>query len=237
MTALDIIKRSMRLLGVYAIGEAPSSDEANDCLTALNQMLDSWANENLFVYAKTLDVVPLVANTASYTVGPSGGVITPRPVEVLASSYIDYQSVSYQLMIATLSDYNSIPIKTQALGIPFELYVLPNVPNVTLNLWPVPSAAMTLNLWSNKQIQSFATVTDTITLPPGYERALAYSLAEEMGPEFDAVVSPDIKAKALQARKVLKRTNTEVPRLRIPAGIPMGGMGTVRRYPTTSSLD
>lgn len=221
-TALDIIKRSMRLLGVYGIGEEPTAEESADSLSALNAMMDSWANENLFVYAKTLDTIPLIANDGVYNVGPSGDFITARPIEVSSASYIEFQSVSYPLLIATLNDFNQIPVKTLISGIPTELYVLPNMPNVQLSLWPIPSTAMTLNLWSNKLIQSFANLTDVLTLPPGYERALGYCLAEEMGPEFDVQVSADIKIKALQARKVIKRTNTEVPRLSMPYGIPMG---------------
>ena len=221
-TALDIIKRSMRLLGVYSIGETPSADECADSLRALNAMMDSWANENLFIYAKTLDVIPLVANDGSYTVGPSGDVITTRPIEVSGSSYIDYLGVSYPLMVATLSDFNQIPVKTLIAGIPNEMYVLPNMPNITVQLWPVPSTTMTLNLWSNKLLQSFNNLNDVLTLPPGYERALGYSLAEEIGPEFDVPVSADIQKKAAQSRKVIKRTNTEVPRLNMPYGVPMG---------------
>lgn len=221
-TALDIVKRSMRLLGVYSIGETPSADEVADSLRALNAMLDSMANENLFVFAKTLDVVPLVANDGVYTVGPTGDVITSRPVEVSSASYIDYLGVSYPLRVDTLNDFNSIPVKALIAGIPQELYVLPNYPNITLNLWPVPSQTMTLNLWSNKLIQSFANATDVLTLPPGYERMLGYCLAEEMAPEFDVVVSADIKQKAAHARKVIKRTNTEVPRLSMPYGVPAG---------------
>jgi hypothetical protein len=221
-TALDVIKRSMRLLGVYSIGETPSADESADCLSALNAMIESWANENLFIYAKTLNQITLTANVGNYTIGPSGATISGRPIEVSSASYIDYQNVSYPLSIATLNDFNQIPVKTLVAGIPNILYVLPNMPNVTLQLWPVPSETMTLNLWSNKLLQSFANLTDTITLPPGYDRALAYCLAEEIGPEFEVQVSADIKVKALQARKVIKRTNTEVPRLSMPYGVPMG---------------
>lgn len=221
-TSLDIIKRAMRMLGVYSIGEQPSADECADTLRALNDMLESMANENLFIYAKTLDVVPLTANNGTYTVGPSGGVVTTRPVDVDGSSYIDYQGVSYPLMVATLADYNQIPVKTLIAGIPNEMYVLPNMPNITLQLWPVPSATMTLNLWSNKLLQSFATLTDVLTLPPGYARMLAFCLAEEIAPEYEVQVSPDVAKKAMQARKIIKRTNTEVPRLNMPYGVPMG---------------
>lgn len=221
-TALDIIKRSMRLLGVYSIGEQPSADECADSLRALNAMLDSMANENLFVFAKSLDVVPLTANDGSYSVGPTGDVATVRPIEVSTASYIEYMGVSYPLMIATLNDYNQIPVKSLIAGIPNEMYVLNSMPNVTVNLWPVPSTAMTLYLWSNKLLQSFTSLTDVLTLPPGYERMLGYCLAEEMADEFEAVASANVVKKAAQARKVMKRTNTEVPRLSMPYGVPMG---------------
>jgi hypothetical protein len=211
----------MRLLGVYSIGETPSADESADALFALNSMVDSWSNENLFIYAKTLNVINFNAGVVSHTVGPSGQTITERPIEVLEASHIQFEGVDYPLSIFTLTDYEKIPIKTTQ-GIPTILHVLPNMPNIRVQLWPVPSATMTLNLWSNKALQSFASLTDVVTLPPGYERALAYCLAQEIGPEFDVVVSPDITKKAMQARKVIKRTNTEVPRLSMPYGIPMG---------------
>lgn len=221
-TAIDIITRSMRLLGVYSIGEAPSAEESNDGLTALNSMLDSWAGQSLFVFAKSVDVITLAANVPSITVGPSGTTITPRPVNILASSYIDYQGVSYPMVIDTLADYNLLPVKTLTTGIPNQLWALNTMPNITVSLWPVPSATMTLNLWSNKLIQSFASLTDTLVLPPGYERALAFSLAEEIAPEYQLEPSVEVQKKAAYARKVIKRVNTEVPRLRMPYGVPMG---------------
>lgn len=61
-TPLDSIKRAMRLPGVYQIGEAPTADECDTGLLALNSMLDSWSTESLFIYSPTLDSVPLVAN-------------------------------------------------------------------------------------------------------------------------------------------------------------------------------
>jgi hypothetical protein len=222
-TALDIIKRSMRLLGVYSIGETPSSEECADSLRALNAMLDSWSTENLLIYAKTLDAIPLTANNGTYTIGPSGSTVSARPIEVSNASYIDFQGVSYPLRIDTLKDYNNIPVKALVAGIPTELCALPSVPNATLQLWPVPSASMTLNLWSGKVLQSFSSLTDVVNLPPGYERALGYCLAEEMGPEFDVQVSADILKKAAQARKNIKRINAEVPRLMMPYGVPSRG--------------
>jgi len=220
-TALDMIKRSLRMLGVYSAGETPSAEESTDALAVLNSMIEGWANESLLIYAQASDTIPLAAGVYQKTVGPTGDIVTARPVEVLQSSYILYQGVSYPLAIATLTDYNAIPVKTQIQGIPVDLYVLATYPNIALTLWPLPAGDMTLILQSNKQLQSFTSLTDVLTMPPGYERAIVHSLAEELGPDYQVAVSPDISRKASMARKALKRTNVQVPRLTMPSGIPM----------------
>jgi hypothetical protein len=213
-TALDLIKRSMRLLGVYAIGEQPSSEEAQVGLTALNAMLDSLANSGQLVYAKSLDSISLSAGTAAYTVGPSGGTVSIRPVEVLDECYVVQDDVSYPISLITLQQYNALDLKTVQ-GIPRLMWVQPDMPNVTLTFWPVPDQAYTLKLWSNKVITGTLALTTTISLPPGYLRMLAYLLAEELSAEFQVPVPQSVATIAAQSRRMLKRTNLEVPQLSI----------------------
>lgn len=47
MTALDIIKGAMRLIGVLAAGEVPRAEDAQDALLSLNAMINDWQNEPL----------------------------------------------------------------------------------------------------------------------------------------------------------------------------------------------
>lgn len=223
-TARDLIKRSMRQLGVYTIGEEPSDDEAQDGLEALNAMLDSWATENLFVYAKTLDIVSLIAGQQTFTIGPSGTVVSPRPITIDASSYILYQNVSYQLVKWTDAEFQEISVKTQNSGIPCGFWPLMNMPDVTVTLWPIPAQAMSMYLWSNKLITSFPDLTTDVVMPPGYERALVYSLAEEIAPEYEVQIPVSVVAKALKARKNIKRINTQVPVMEMPYGVPNSTM-------------
>ena len=49
-TALDQIKAALRLIGQLAEGEGPSPQAAQDALTAMNQMIDSWNTERLSVF-------------------------------------------------------------------------------------------------------------------------------------------------------------------------------------------
>jgi hypothetical protein len=94
------------------------------------------------------------------------------------------------------------------------------MPDVTVCLWPVPSEAMTLKLWSAKPITGTLTLATSLSLPPGYERMLAYVLAEDMAPEYQVEPSPTVVRKASAARKVLKRTNAEIPQMDMPYGVP-----------------
>lgn len=209
----------MRALGVLSIGETPDAQESSDCLFALNGLMGSLGNSPLMIFARTNEPLSLVASTASYTIGPTGGLVTTRPIEVLESSNIIYQGVTYPMVKWTLPDYQQI-IVTNTEGIPTGFYAQMNMPDITLTFWPVPSEAMTFNMWSDKQITEFTSLTQSLVMPPGYDRALAFLLAVEMAPEFETEPSPNLLRLCAQARKMIKRTNTEVPRLQMPYGIP-----------------
>lgn len=213
-TALDIIKRSMRLLGVYSIGEAPSSDESQDSLTALNALMGSLSNTPM-VYAKTLDTIALTGGVSSITVGPSGTTATVRPIEVLGESYISNGNVTYPLLIFTDKQYSDVMVKTTQ-AIPTAIWPLMNMPNVQLTFWPVPISGLTLNLWSTKLLQTFPSLTTVVSLPDGYEDYLAYELADAIGPEFDQELSPASMLRLRRLRSNIERTNLVVPMLKKP---------------------
>lgn len=220
-TAVDLIERAMRLLGVYAVGETISADEAQTGLVALNSLVDGLANTNLLIYVKSLDQITLVANQASYSIGPTGtDLVTTRPVEVMQSSNVTYQGVTYPLTKWTLQDYNTISIKTIA-GTPGVLYPEMSYPDMTVYLWPAPGVAgMTLNLWSNKALSSFPALTTTVSLPPGWEKMLTFLLAEDLAAEFQVPVPAAVLKQASMIRKNIKRTNKQVPLMAMPYGIP-----------------
>jgi hypothetical protein len=216
-TALDVIKRSMRMLGVYPMGEEPSADEARDCLTALNALMGTLSNTGL-VYAKTLDTIALSAGDSSLTIGPSGDTVSDRPVQVLPQSYILLDDVSYPVEILTLQRYNALGVKDTQ-GIPCGIWPQMGMENVTLTLWPVPDQAMTLKLWSVKEIATFTALNTQVLMPPGYEDALAYLLAEAIAPEYERPLPREVERGVGRSRRLLKRTNLEVPQLSMPAEV------------------
>lgn len=216
-TALDLIKRSLRMLGVYSIGEEPSAEEAQDALEALNALMGSLSNTSM-VYAKTLDTIALTAGVSAITVGPSGTTITARPIEVLGESYIANGTVTYPLNVFNGAQYSDIAVKTTQ-GIPEAIWPLMNMPNAQITLWPVPIGSLSLCLWSIKQLATFPGLTTAVSLPPGYEDALAPILAETLSPEYGVDPSATVLRLATRGRKNIAATNFEAPMLKMPAGI------------------
>jgi hypothetical protein len=48
----DIIKQSMKDIGAIGSRETPTTDEAQDALATLNQMLAMWRTQSLTVYCQ-----------------------------------------------------------------------------------------------------------------------------------------------------------------------------------------
>lgn len=212
-TAITIIKRAMRLAGVLPEGETPSAQQSADGLEALNAMLGGWANERLMIHVLSLDQFALTSGQAAYTIGPGGDIDTVRPTLINPSSYVQLGTVSYPLELLTSQTYNAISVKALQATIPLGLWYLQTYPLGQLTFYGIPGPGLTLYLWSSKPFTSFASPTQSVDLPPGYEEALAYNLAVEIAPEYLVEVTPTVKQKATMSKKLLKRTNLEVPML------------------------
>ena len=213
-TALDIIKTSLRLLGVYSKGEEADPDETSDGLAALNALMGSMSNTPL-VYAKTLDSIALTAGVASITVGPGTTPGQLRPVRVLEDSYIQHGEMTYPLSVFTEQQYGDIALKNTQ-GIPEVIWPLMSMPDAQITFWPVPTSGLTLKLWSIKALSSFPTLTTEVSLPPGYEDLLPLELAKAISSEYQTALPRDAEERRRGLRRALKRTNLQVPQIDQP---------------------
>lgn len=216
-TALDSIKRAMRLIGALSIGETPSAEESQDGLESLNAMLDSFANDKQVIYAPTLDTIAWAPSTSSYTVGPTGTVATVRPVTLLTSCYFIWGGVSYPLVPISVDEYNQISLKGLNTTIPQYIWCNPTFPDSTITIWPTPSEAVSVKLWSNKILQAIPSLTMDMPLPPGYKDFIDYNLAERLAPEYEVQVPMVVAKQAMLTRKALARTNFVSQKMSYPA--------------------
>jgi hypothetical protein len=218
-TALTLITRAMRLAKVLQKGETPDDDEAQDGLVALNSMLDSWTIERLYVYYIVSEALTLVAGTQTYTMGVGGALNTTRPTRIENTCYLLYNGISTPIEVINEDAWAGITVKTISSPMPFYLFPDMQYPLVSLNLYPVPTtSAAVAYIKSWKQLVAFSDLTSTLSLPPGYERAITYALAVEFGPEFGVDVDPRVMAIAGKAMANVKRVNAPAPVLMSEVG-------------------
>lgn len=206
MTVLQLMKGSLRLIGSLGVGrgiEAAGSISA-DCLFALNALRDSWNLERLVIQRVVEASFTWPASTSSRTIGPTGNFVTTRPLRIEGAVFITGESRA------------GIEILTRELWSAGDsgLFIDPSLPNATLYLRPAPSTDQTLALATWEPIAAFAAATDTIALPPGYERALLYNLALELAPQFpDSKLTQLVIDTARDSKATIKRFNSVTPQM------------------------
>lgn len=211
-TANAIIRHALGLLRVRAAGESVGGDDAADALDALNAMLDAWRVENLFAVATQTISATLPANTQQLLVGPAQAVaIDPRPIRFEAGSTYRLDTLDYPLRAVTEAEFSAIALKNVASIGPDVFFYNPAFPIATLDFYPRAGSAVTLSLVALSQVASFADLTADYDLAPGYARAIAYSLAEELAPLFEAQPDAMVLRTGANARRLLKRNNHRVP--------------------------
>jgi len=211
-TVRDLITDALEDIGAIAAGEAVDAVNAASCLRVLNRLLGSWAEEELMCYTVDRTTFNLVANQQSYTLGVGGTFNTTYPVR---PAQINLASVIYngvELPIETMNDeqWQGIVKKDTYSTIPLMVWTNGNYPLNVLYFWPIPTVAnqLVLSVWN--QTTAYASVNDTVTLPPGYETALVSNLAVLLAPKFGLEASPTIQKLAVMSKQRIKDLNWEV---------------------------
>jgi len=206
-TAQTIINRALRLIGQYAAGETPAAEDTDDALTALNAMLDTWRLERLMVYAIQDQSLSMVAGTQSYTIGPSGNLDTTRPVKI-DGAFMRQSSIDYTVRMIDEAEWFAIPDKTSQSDLVEVAFYNPTMSTGTLSVWPIPNNTNVLHLLTWTPFTAFSSAAAAVTLPPGYEQALATNLAIFIAPEYGVAAGPDIVSMATSTKAAIKRNNS-----------------------------
>lgn len=68
-TANDLILGALKRINVYAPGESLASDDAQDALDTLNELLDSWSTDQASVFASAENILTFTPGKYQYTIG------------------------------------------------------------------------------------------------------------------------------------------------------------------------
>jgi hypothetical protein len=210
--------------------ETPTANQLSSGLDTLNLMLDSWGGESLLPVAQIRESFTLTANQSNYTVGPTGANLTTGYIFNISSGFIrDSNNYDSTLTVVPREAYDSHSDKAVSTNtaVPRELFYDPGVTQEansmgTIYLYPTPDAAYTLFVESNKGFSQYANLSDSINFPPGWKRALVYSLCIELATAYGRDVPPEILKIAKDSLDIIKNINARNKTVRSSFSFPSG---------------
>lgn len=213
VTTLSLITRALRLIGVVAESELPTTDEANDALASFQDLVDSWNAESLTIYSITSADFPLTLSQQSFTMGPGGNFNVTRPPKIVGMSTIlltnPSNPVEIPISMYTWNEWQTtVPVKNVPGNFPQVCYDDGGMPLRTLNFWPIPQTQQNnVRIYSWQPLIWPATLQTILNFPPGYARAFRYNLAMELAPEYGVQPSPSVAETAVSSLARLRTMN------------------------------
>lgn len=228
VSALDLIKDALMEIGVYSQGETPSAEDAAFGLSKLNRLFDSWNAKKLNIYNVDFTSYTLTPSLQPHTIGPTGTfTVAQRPVRIENASIIlttSSPSVRCPLNIRNDDWWANLRVRDILTTLPTDLYYSPSWPNGSLFLWPIPTAAYGIELETWTLLGQIANLTTSISLPPGYQDAVTYTLALTLCPAFAKQPDAVLVGAWQKAMQIIQSVNSAVPRMTTrDFGMPMAG--------------
>jgi len=183
----DLIKASLRLIGVGSVDEDPTTDEIEQAVTSLNIMLKAWQTDGLQLWQiKNYSLTP-VASQVQYTLGTSN--VGSRPMRIVDIYRRETSSdIDVPLIKMSREEYWRLSNK-ETTGTPVQYYTDMQLDNLELNVWPAPDSTFasgsTLEILYQKPFDDMDVAsTDSFEFPAEWYEAIKYGLAARLAPEY-----------------------------------------------------
>lgn len=75
VTRNQVIDAALRVLGVIALGETPTSEDYTNCSQALNMMIKSWSKKGWPLWTQETVAITMVPAVRQYPIGPTAGYV------------------------------------------------------------------------------------------------------------------------------------------------------------------
>jgi hypothetical protein len=213
-TVTELITQALKDATVVGEGDSASSETMTDAFALFQQLMGQWQSSGKNVYAQVTSSFN-ATGALSYSIGTGGDVNITRP-EKIDNVYWRLNTVDTPLtMLNTYEEYLDLTTKTMSGDATYAFY-LPSYPLGTLYIYPQPTSG-SFFITRTESLPTFTSITDTIVLPAKYILPIRFSLAELFSVTFQTVISPAVSTMANRYRVSLRKSNTRVPTLQMPA--------------------
>jgi hypothetical protein len=176
-TVDEIITDALELTGMKDPEDALDSTWATVGLRRINSILDKWNVEKTSGYSVNQYEDVLVPTQKLYTIGSGGDFNTDRPVKITYCFVRDFSNVNHKVEILDYQTFHKLQYENINSSYPYYMWYNPKFPLGEIEFYPTPSTAYTVHFDTFFGFDKYASGSDTVSLPDGYERYITYSLA------------------------------------------------------------
>ena len=206
VTRDQLIAGALRLAGAVAQGETPTATQVSEAAEALNMMVKAWQVDGMPLWAMKQYSITLTASTATYEIGLSKTVNTPKPLKIVqAFLHNSTSNIDIPMVQLTRDEYNMLGNKTSS-GQPIQYFYEPLNTYGVLHVFPVPDTTAasdnTLTIVYQRPFEDFDAANDTPDFPQEWYDALKFGLADRLAPEYGLSIQDraDLKARAREMK-------------------------------------
>lgn len=196
-TGQALINIAFQNLTILDQGGTPSVSDSQSALTLLNEQLEQWQINDLYIWSVGKVLYPLVTGQQVYQIGPGAADFdVPRP-NYIETALISLpgpnpvKPVEYPVKLIGQEEYAQKTDKAATGAIPACLYNDRASPISNLYVWPTARCVLPTNLilYTWAQLTLYPDLTTAYDLPTGYAEAITNALAIRCAPMFGAVVA------------------------------------------------
>jgi hypothetical protein len=199
-TVTELIHSSFRLIGAIAAAETLETNELDDALVSLNQMLASWNTEGASLVARKRLLVSVSGINGPYS-------LPERPVRIESAS-VAAGGIDSQLELVDSASWESTPEKQAQSVYVRRLFCDYAYPNASVYIAPIPRLGGQLEMWVYVPLTAFASLATVVDLPPGYEIAVRFNFAMVLLPEYPrSQVDPTLPTQAQMYKASIAQLN------------------------------
>ncbi|MCF1193129.1 hypothetical protein LRR18_16190 [Mangrovimonas sp. AS39] len=183
-TTNELIINALYLTGELGVGETPDAFMLSSGLELINELIDKFSSDSIYIpFLKELSF-NMVAEQASYTVSDmvSADVTSDRIVDLSFANYTvpsAGQGIIYPLQIINKAQYYGVtrllPLNTR----PGFIFLDKQATESIVTLYPAPDQPYPCLLGVKVMINSLAANEDLTELPPFYYGFMKYALARK----------------------------------------------------------
>jgi hypothetical protein len=209
----ELVAGALSRLGVLAEEEPLQAFELARGLRYLTQMLKTWQADGLSGWLHTRDTLALVSADADYVFG-SGGSFATVVFDIVSVEVSNNGNPYVPLRKISRAEYYRKPVRTTS-GQPTEFFFDRQRDNGTLYLWPVPDTDdFDITFTYRRRIMDMDLGAENADLPPEWEEAIEYGLAERLAFPYGIINSNPtlyaaVKSEAARTYAIVKAFDVE----------------------------